>query len=253
VTLAFGVGLAGGCGSSGRSTTSRSTGAGGAVTPTQATAYAHAVNLKPGDVPELTAVGAEKGTSAKQGGEEAARCAGAESRYRRVADVKSAKFGGASASPRETMRSEVEVWPTTATAERNAAAELSPRGRACASHLLERLAIRGMTARVRIAHVGVAWLPAPLKGPRDAFAARVTLTVAAEGTRSQPGVSSATLESRAEGTRKLQLPVYVDVLGFLSGPAQISLTATGLKQPPSSATEHRVLSLLYSRAQTHGV
>jgi hypothetical protein len=253
VVCTLGAALMAGCGGSNSSTTSSSSRAVGTVTKSQATSYAHAVNLKPGDVPELTPVGAEKEVSPKPSGEEAARCAGAESRYRRVADVNSARFRGASVSPRETLTSEVAVWPTAGTAERNAAAEVGTRGRACTRHLLERLAIRTMTTRVRIAHLSVAWLPAPLHGAKDSFAARVTLSLAAEGPRAAPGASSAVLESPAASARTAQLRVYLDELGFVSGPAQISLTALSVKRPPSSATEHRLLALLYDRAQTHSV
>jgi hypothetical protein len=44
--------------------------------------------------------------------------------------------------------------------------------------------------------------------------------------------------------------VYVDALGFVTGPAEISLTATGFSSPVPTATEQRLLSLLYSRAKT---
>src|ERR1700740_1831069 len=124
VVFTFGVALVAGCGGSKSSTPSSSTtssrsGVVGTVSKSQATSYAHAVNLKPGDVPELTAGAAEKEASPKPSGEEAARCAGAESRYRRIADVNSARFRGASVSPRETLASEGAGWPTATTAARN--------------------------------------------------------------------------------------------------------------------------------------
>jgi hypothetical protein len=45
--------------------------------------------------------------------------------------------------------------------------------------------------------------------------------------------------------------VYLDALAFVSGPAQIQLTALSIKRSPASATERRLISLLYSRAQAH--
>jgi hypothetical protein len=253
VALAAAGGCVSGCGSgaSGNASSYKTSGSGpsGTVTQRQARAYAQAVNLKASDVPELTAVRSEREATPKRLGEEAARCAGAESPSRRVADVNSAKFSGASASPRETVGSEVVVWPTASAAERNAAAETGARGRACVQHLLERLALRRITARVRVAHVSVAWRPSPLRGAKDAHAARVTLTVAAEASGARGGTSSVALESPVSGARRVRVPVYLDVEGFLSGPAQVGLTALGVGRPASAATEHRLLSLLYSRAR----
>jgi hypothetical protein len=207
------------------------------------------VNLKPGDVPEPTATSPERGTVPKKGAEEAARCAGAEPAQRRVAAVDSPKFSGASRAPRETVSSEVEVWPTSAAAQRNGAAEASPRGRACAQHLLERLALRTMSRGVRITHLSVAWRHPSLPGAQDAYAARVSFTVAAEGRPASPEVKSAAVETPAP--THVQIPVYLDVSGFVSGPAHISLSAMSVKQPPDAAVERRLLSTLDGRARTH--
>jgi hypothetical protein len=254
ILVVAGVLIGTGCGGSKSTSTSShhaSSSAGADVTKTQATAYAHAVNLKPGDVPELTAAGAEREASPKKGAEEGARCSGAPSPSARVANIDSAKFRGSSAAPLETISSEVVVWPSSAIAERNAAAQTGPRGRACAQHLLERLALKTLTSRVRLASSSISWLPAPLHGARGSYAAHVTMNVTAESPRTQTGASSAVLESSTASERKLQVPVYLDIQGFQSGPAQVTLTALGVKRPPSSSAEHRLLSLLYSRATTH--
>jgi hypothetical protein len=220
----------------------------GAVTKTQASGYARAVNLKAGDVPDLTPIGAERETPPKKTAEESARCSGAPSRSGRVADINSPKFSGATASPRELIGSEVMVWPSAVTAERNAAAETGPRGRACAQHLLERVALRTLTSRVHLAHVSVTWLPAPLQGA-SSYAARVTMAFAAEGPRAQTGPSSAVLESPATRAHKVQVLAYLDVQGFQSGPAQVVLTALGVKRPAARTRERRLLTLLYTRAR----
>jgi hypothetical protein len=41
---------------------------------------------------------------------------------------------------------------------------------------------------------------------------------------------------------------YFDAFGFVRGPAEVSLTATGYSSPVPSATEQRLLSLLYGRS-----
>ena len=45
--------------------------------------------------------------------------------------------------------------------------------------------------------------------------------------------------------------VYVDEFGFVAGPSEIRLNATGTPQPMATATERRLLALLYGRAQAH--
>lgn len=47
------------------------------------------------------------------------------------------------------------------------------------------------------------------------------------------------------------VPVYRDMLGFLDGPAEVVLIATGFSHPVASATEKRLISLLYQRATAH--
>ena len=162
-----------------------------------------------------------------------------------MADVESQRFRGANATPLETISSSVTVWPNATAAERNALAEKSARGRTCTLHVLERATIAA-TARVRISHISLASLPAPLPEAKDSHAVRAYLTIAAEAS-TQAGPSSAALEPRS--ARRVQVPVVIDALGFVSGPAEVSLTAMSLKRPASSATEHRLLSLLYSRAK----
>jgi hypothetical protein len=63
-------------------------------------------------------------------------------------------------------------------------------------------------------------------------------------------IRSPKLQSLLRGGR-VRLRIYHDVFGFLSGPAEIELTATGFTTPVLSATEQRLLALLYSRAQAH--
>jgi hypothetical protein len=45
--------------------------------------------------------------------------------------------------------------------------------------------------------------------------------------------------------------IYSDALGFVYGPAEVSLYATGVGTPVASATERHLLSLLYGRAKAH--
>jgi hypothetical protein len=229
-----------------------SAGAGGSIDRAHATAYAHAVNLTAADVPEMASAGKEEETKVRSLGVENAHCSGGVSPYRRVVDVHSVRFKGATASPRESVTSDVTVWPTNALAEHNSAAGLSQRGRACAQHLLERLAI-DQIGRVRVSRISIAWLPPPLPGAKDSYAARISLTITGElGPSHTPSErSSAALESSSPNPPRVQIPLYVDGFGFLAGRAEVTLTATGVQRPASSAIEHRLLSVLYSRAKAH--
>jgi len=52
-------------------------------------------------------------------------------------------------------------------------------------------------------------------------------------------------------TRIRPIHLNIDMLGFIHGPAQVYLLATGWESPARSSTEHRLLSLLYNRAEAH--
>ena len=51
--------------------------------------------------------------------------------------------------------------------------------------------------------------------------------------------------------KQVRLSVYRDVFDFLAGPAEVNMSVTGFGNPPPKATERRLLSLLYTRAETH--
>jgi hypothetical protein len=50
---------------------------------------------------------------------------------------------------------------------------------------------------------------------------------------------------------EIQTRVYIDMFGFVSGPAEISLTAFGVSRPVPSTTEQHLLPLLFSRTREH--
>jgi hypothetical protein len=241
------------CGSShrGPATNAGSTSAGGATDRARATSYAHAVNLTPTDVPEMASVGHEEETRVKNLGVENAHCAGSANPYQRVVDIHSVRFKGATSSPQESVRSDVTVWPTSAVAEHNRAAELSRRGRACAQHLLERVAI-GEIGPAHVSQISVAPLPQPLPGVHSSYAARITLRITGELGRGQTqSRATAAFATSSPSAARIQVPLYIDAFGFVVGRAQVGMTATSVKRPASSATEHRLLALLYRRANAH--
>lgn len=239
--------LAPGCGGSGsskRTTPPASPGTTAAastnatpVTRAQAIVFAHEVNLHASDVPQMSARTAE-GEKASVGPEaiETSRCAGTTSPALRVADVHSPRFASGAGVGAESVKSDVEVKPSAAAAERDAAALRGERAVLCIKRLLAGLAAKAARSGVaKITSVSVSSQPAPLPNPSPSFDIRISFRVST---------------ARAGG---ISLPLYLDALGFASGPAEVSLAASRAKQPPSGALERRLLSLLYRRASAHGI
>jgi hypothetical protein len=225
--------LAAGCGSSGGSSASSGSPiAGTSITKARAVAYAQAVNLGAADVPGSSIIKAEgEGKAPTVTGVEFERCAGGVSPERRIVDIHSSSFRVANTSKRGRVKSAVEVMPTAALAARNNAVARSARGRACLARALPEQS----TGPLRYGPVSVTSLPNLLPGADGSFSLRLTTTVIGRNLRGG----------------EIRTRVYIDEFGFLSGPAEISLTAFGISRPVPSATEQHLLPLLFSRAREH--
>jgi hypothetical protein len=224
--------LAAGCGNSHPATAAGSSApANSSVTRAAAIAYAHEVNLSAADVP-----GAQIGSAERErprpsrASLEFARCAGAASPGRRVVNIKSATFGARKGRNVIEVSSAVEVMPTAALAAQNYDATRSARGRACLKRLLPQVFATTAARRARFGSPTVSFLPNLLPAGQESFGARVNTTLV--------GLTS-------------RLPLHLDIFAVLTGPAEVNLTAVGLGRPVSTATERRLLSVLYSRAQAH--
>lgn len=53
--------------------------------------------------------------------------------------------------------------------------------------------------------------------------------------------------------RSIRLPFYLDVLGFVYGPAQVMLFSSGFPVPFPAAGQEHLFSLLVARAKAQGV
>jgi hypothetical protein len=207
-----------------------------AITKAQASAYARAVNLQAGDLPNMTiaAPESEKPDAKRVGKIE--RCAGDLLAKRIVASIRSATFSGATEAEHETIKSVVEVMPSVALAAQNHAYTRSQRALACAERFLPSQIDgknRPNRLHLRYGPVTVVRTPFPLPEVQGGFGYRISVPVL--GTPS-------TIEAPH---------IYVDAFGFVSGPAEIALTAIGFPQPvPEEADEH-LLSLLAGRAAAH--
>jgi hypothetical protein len=210
----------------------RAAGATGPVTRARAIAYAHAINLKAGDVPGMTVAEPEReAPTLTRSAAEFTRCDGGVSHARTVAKINSPEFSAGRGRNSELVQSRVEVWPTPGLVAQNTAAFFGPRGRACFLGLLEASNARLDKQRGRRQH-GVptlATVPNPLPGVEQSFLYTIKQPLLLKG--------------------HLFLYIYHDVFSFVSGAAEVELEATGFSRPVPPATEERLVRLLLGRAK----
>jgi signal peptidase I len=217
--------------------------AGEASTPvgeTQAVAYAYTVNLRPADVRRF--MGSRVLVRpAKYGplGAAGERCAGGEAQPGDVFGVGSQRFSFSRSHRSQSLLKEEEVhsgvylFPNSVLAAREVTVLTSARARSCLRRIAERPVSIGARPEPAFAHVKVSALPSPLK----AFPARGIRITATEGsvwlsphTRDHP-------------------EYYADLFFFSMGPIVITFIANGSSHHFSTATERRLLALLYRRAK----
>lgn len=227
--------LAAGCGGSHHAAVTSTTAAGTGISRAQATAYAQEVNLVAADIPGATVRSQEhESGEAKPAGVEFARCTGGVSPRLRVTNINSARFRIGKKTAATQVKSSVEVMPTAALAAQNYTALGSARGRACIAHVLAHVLEGASTGRARFGPTTTSILPNLLATGKESFGVRVTTT----------------LIGIVRG-KQVRLPIYRDVFDLLAGPAEVNMSTTGFGHPPPKATERRLLSLLYTRAETH--
>jgi hypothetical protein len=204
------------------------------ITKAQAVAYAHAVNLRAGDVPGMarTAPGKSEGARERSSSRSLARCAGVMSQGQQLVDISSPSFTRNGALEQEQVSSGVSVLSSAADAAREFAAISSARGRACIARFAEHELSRESSGLLHYRGIVVTRLSAPLSGIGASFGLRLTATLSSPRT-----------------THRFYL--YLDFLGFRDGPAEVSLNVSGFSRPVSMTTERRLLSTLNARARSH--
>jgi hypothetical protein len=250
----------GGCASSSHTATSSlALVAGPPITNAQALAYAHAVNLRAADVPGMTnrvprtkfgrfsvpariqkPEGETNGVSlavaipgcvnaANSGGVVAGMVSALFHRPRPVRHVDRARLY---VLPIETVESMVYVMQSSALASQDVATIGSAGVRACIKRHLAQQHGTSVGSEPDKTHVEVSSLPSPLQGVK-VYGLRVSGTLAAAFS--------------GDGVRP---PFYDDTLSFSVGATEIALKVTSAAHAPT-ATERRLLALLYSRAKAH--
>jgi hypothetical protein len=210
------------------------------LTRGQAIAFAHAVNLTAADVPgfKVHSEHEHETVAEKRLEHEMLRCVRAlGSHYgilegsHGVVEMGSKEFGRETNTGEESVQSEVTVVRTPALAAKELAAIRSPHVRVCLSHYLDLLFKSHKYHGARVSPVSISQGTPPAPGATGSFAWRITTTI--------------TLHS-------VTIPIYIDIFGFVEGPAEVSLFTDGVPQPFPATTEERLFSLLLTRAKTHG-
>jgi len=234
------------CGKGGSaSTASRSPAAGfphtattrGSPTRAQALAWAHAVNLTAADVPGFTATPKEHSETASERRlkPELVSCAGARGSrallrsQSTLAEAGSPDFELHHGILDLTVSSEVSVDKTDAEAAATLTAVHSARLRACFTRYLSQL-LKSQRYGGAVTGVSIASGTPPASGTTGGFGWRVTATFSIHGIR---------------------LSFYLDILGFVYGPAQVTLTSSGTVRPFPASAQEELFSTLLTRARAH--
>jgi hypothetical protein len=207
----------------------------GTSSKAEATAYANAVNLGVADVPGMVSV-SQEGEEKAEKYPVTSRC-GLQESHVHVVDIHSPTFRRGDGLQLKEVRSDVEVVPTVALADRKLAqiqADIrSPSARACLkrvyTQIFARSLTKGVTGRARVTF-GRTTLTFPHPTVPRSFGLRLVFPFTVIGT-----------------VRSIGGSFDVDAFGFVAGPAAISLTSFGFSGP--APTEQHLLSLLYSRAK----
>jgi hypothetical protein len=227
------AGLCAGCGGATASVVGATTPTSKQLTRARAVVYAHAVNLRAGDLPGFSSTGDETEVP-KPGryGLEYSRCRGGVNPARRIAEISSPELSAGKALYGKIVRSTVEVWPTPAIVAGNNAKSHSPRGRACLMRFLDAVheqMNRERKGRAQIGPFTVTIAPNPLPGVSHSFLTKIN-------------------ETRLLRTGAVLAHIYRDIFGFVSGPAEVELEAIGFGHPIPPLVEKEALQMLHDRA-----
>ncbi len=202
----------------------------------RAVAFAHAVNLRAGDLVGYSSSGGE--TEEPKPGRydlEYHRCLGAAGPARGIAAISSPELAAGRRFDSKLVISRVEVWPTPGLVALHEARSRGPRGRACLVRFLE--ATHAQTNREREGRAQI--------GP-------FTVEVASNPL---PGVTSSSHtridETRLRRNGSVLLHIYRDLYGFATGPAEVELEAIGFSHPVPAVTERAALRKLLDRARAN--
>jgi hypothetical protein len=212
------------------------------LTKAQAIGFARAVNLTAADVPGFTAT-ARHGKEHKSAAEKRLErgltlCVGKSvNSPMDLAEESSMDFKFEHAVLHFSVSSEVSVAQTPALAAKELSAIRGNHVRECLSHYLDLLLkyqiLKGQRSRAinpNSISLSISDGTPPAPGATGSFWWRITATVA---------------------IHHIKLPYYVDILGFVYGPAEVSMSSSGALRPFPAATQEHLYLLLLRRAEAH--
>jgi hypothetical protein len=211
------------------------------ITLARARIYAHAVNLRGYDVPDMTQVVPEGRIDARGNWEAFVRCTGELRSTHTLVSIHSPIFTYGHRLRFQSAYSTVAVLPSERAADRYVAVLASARARACITNGYSRSLLRRTAERkpLSLGQVAAAPLPASAppsyRGPGPYRATALRLTI--------PGSYT------TRRGRRVQLPFYFEDFVFAYGRAVISFTTGSSLSPFMQANEQYVMSKLVGRAE----
>jgi hypothetical protein len=243
--------LAAGCGGTDRTGEATTAESGGPSPPAsaraRATAYAKAVNLRASDVPYFEALEDEAeddpGREARND-RELRECVGEGGFQKPLAEVSSAEYGTQVPGEALQVSSSVEVAADPAEALRGLRLIRTRRAERCLRRVFVAAAEEEESSTAEVRRVSVSRLDSPAPEIDDGFAFRFTAAVLVHPSSSELTAYRPAAESGPSAAVK----VYADILGFVVGPASITITATGVSAPVARNLERNLLVVLHERA-----
>jgi hypothetical protein len=198
----------------------------------QALAFAQAVNLTPADVPGFAATEkhSKDSSSEKRLEHQMLSCAGIGGTSKTVLEEGSKDFKLKRQILDLSVSSEVSVQPSAADAQKGLAAIRSAHVRGCFSKYLQQIFQGEQTKSATPGPVTIQAGTPPAPGVDGSFGWRVTATFLVRG---------------------VKVPIYLDFLGFVDGPSQVTLLSSGLLEPFPAAVQQHLFALLLARARSH--
>jgi hypothetical protein len=194
--------------------------------------FAAAVNLRASDVRGFRASPKKEEHAAgeRRLEQELLRCVGNGGAARGLVESGSGTFQRQASIISQTVSSEVTVARTPALAEKQLAEFHSGVLPRCLSHYFSGLLGSQRYHGAKLSPVTTKQGSPPAPGTTGSFGLRFTATV--------------TLHS-------IPIPLYIDILGFVEGSAEVSMFATGIPEPVPAKIEEHLFTLLLARAKAH--
>jgi hypothetical protein len=202
-----------------------------AVTQADARSVATAINIRKVDVPKLKQQSNPITATQLRQETQLTACVGGVPPSDALANTQSPDFVTTTGTS-VTVNSGTEILPSAALVAKDFAAVTGPRGLPCLLADL-RTELVGTPPKDETVKSYASHLRPVVSGADGAFADRFSVIITV-----------------TQKTATLILPLYVDLVGFTYGQAEVSLSIEAVGSKPPTALEHRLAALLLARART---